>query len=94
MSKYQTIEEMEETGRRMIREARTNDDRTRAAVLNVWAAYPLKALTADKVHRIAQVAEGMTFDPAKVSDSLKLLVREKVLRSRSEQGQRFYEINL
>lgn len=95
MSKYESIEAMEAAGRAIIREARTPDDSsTRVAILNVFNAYPMMAYTADKVQRIATVVEGIAFDPAKVSDSLKLLVREKVLRNRSEQGSRFYEINL
>lgn len=65
-----------------------------AAVRQVFVAAWAQALTHDRIVELANVLNGMTFNPGSIKAALVRAVRAGVLRSRVKSGQRLYEVVL
>lgn len=97
MTTYPTIEALEAAAREALKIARDDEAAwrpTRAAILNVFNAYPMRAFPAQQIGAIASAVEGMTFPPERIQAELTKLVRGKTLRTQTLQGKRRYEVAL
>lgn len=65
----------------------------RQMIRSVFRALPHAALTVERVHEVAQALNACAVTQGSIRCALSSLVRQKVLRSRVEFGQRLYEVN-
>jgi hypothetical protein len=76
----------------VLRHTDTNWSPYRQMTANVFNAYYTRALTVEQIDGVARAIDGLPQDSS-LQDALSFFVRKKVLRSRTERGKRFYEVN-
>jgi hypothetical protein len=67
---------------------------SRQAILNAFQARPEASWPAHRIGLIATALEQMDFNPTTFQQELTKLVRQRFLRSRIKNGERWYELNM